>query len=288
MNPAFEMEMPVEEAAAALEAVPDMTGLVVVQPTDLQPYLDACDRRAAAIPKPFDDSSLLECGLTIQFYKETAKMAEGRKAELTEENKDLLATIKWWGERATVCKEKAKGLSVGLNEFIYERQQAAIREQQRLNALAEQERLRLERERREAEQVAQAAAAAGNLEVAAVAEAKAQELAVQADFTVPDVTPVQSKTLDLGCGVTLSGKAPEEEWKLTGWDKAKPLRVTSPLLKELLGDLSKLPDGVQFVLKHADLNPVHLNATFKGGALEFPKPFTKGPKFGGSVLRGSK
>ena len=111
-------------------------------------------------------------------------------------------------------------------------------------------------------------------------------------MTVPVVVPVHTNKLDLGAGATLSGKDPGKEWKLAGSDKAKPMRVLAngkvdPRIASLIGDISKLPPGVLFVLQHVDMNPVHLNASYKGG-LAFPAPFTEGLKFGGSVLRGGK
>lgn len=297
MNLELEMEeAPVEEApivtTVVTEEIPDLTAVTITEPTDFQPYLDILDRRIARVPKPHDEKTLLYCGLTIQFCKDAAKMAAARKLALETAHKPLLDAIDWWGEKKRLAEQRAKELAPGMNEFLYELEQAALRKQQEENAKAEQERIRLDKEREEAEKAARDAANAGNLEVAAAAVAKVEELIVQADMTVPDVVPVHTKKLDLGAGVTLSGKAPDKEWKLAGWDKAKPIRVLAngkvdPRIASLIGDISKLPPGVLFVLQHVDMNPVHLNASYKGG-LAFPAPFTEGLKFGGSVLRGGK
>ncbi len=90
---------------------------------------------------------------------------------------------------------------------------------------------------------------------------------------------MQTKTLDLG-GATLSTKAPKNTYILPGWDKAKPLKLTDPKLAELLRD----PAGLQFLLQHADLNPVYLNKSF--GVIPFPAPFATVPDYSGASVRG--
>lgn len=277
-----------EPPAFTIEAVPDLKALVVKEPTDIQPLIELCDRRAVAIAKPFDDLSLLEYACTIESMKVLERHALKRREAIEETNQALLDGIETWRKIAKACNEKAKKMGSTMNQYIYERDRAALKEQQRLNALAEQERLRLQKLEDDASKAARDKAQAGDVIGAAKSEAKAQQLAVKAEMTTADVVPMQAKTLDLGGGVTLSGKAPDKEWKLPGWDKSKPLRLNSPLLESLIGDMQALPEGVRFLLAHADLNPVYLNATYKGGFIRFPKPFDEGLKFGSSTLRGGK
>lgn len=116
--------------------------------------------------------------------------------------------------------------------------------------------------------------------LASKAENKSNKAELASENVVPTVVQQVSRTIDLGSS-TLSTKAPKNIWILAGWDKQKPLRVTDPKLAELVGDLSKLPEGIQFLLKHADLNPVYLNKAY--GVITFPKPFADAPDYGSSV-----
>ena len=114
-------------------------------------------------------------------------------------------------------------------------------------------------------------------------EAKADKHELAASNVVTIVIPTQAKTIDLGSSMLVT-KAPKKKWILAGWDAQKPLRLTDSKLSALVGDLEKLPEGVRFLLKYSDLNPVYLNKAFC--EVPFPSPFAETKDYGGSQVRG--
>jgi hypothetical protein len=187
---------------------------------------------------------------------------------------------------------KRKGAEVA--KYVDDQRKEAERLQQKAidDAKAKQDELdrkakelsdEAERLRAEAAQAVSPEAAAQLNKQADRAEAKAEQTELKASQVVTQVVPQMSKTIDLGSS-KLATRAPKNIWMLAGYDKAKPLRLTDPKLADLVGDISKLPDGVQFLLKHADLNPVHLNKSY--GVIPFPAPFADVPDYSGSQVRG--
>jgi hypothetical protein len=179
----------------------------------------------------------------------------------------------------------AKAVTMRVNKFIDDRRREKELEQQRINAEAAKKQALLDRQAQEAKDKAAAAAAAGDMVAATVMENKAAILEQKAAEVVPMQVAQQTGKIELEDS-TVSFGGGKKIWSLTGWaDRKKPLRVIDPALAPLVGDLSKLPDGVRFILQHADLNPVHLNASYKGG-MKFPAPFVEVNDYSKSTVRG--
>lgn len=118
--------------------------------------------------------------------------------------------------------------------------------------------------------------------LATKADTKSEKAELAASNVVTEVVATQSRTIDTG-SATFGARAPKKTWILAGYDKAKPLKITDPILASLIGAIDKLPEGIKFVLQHSDLNPVYLNKSF--GVIKFPSPFAETDNYGGSSVR---
>ncbi len=169
-----------------------------------------------------------------------------------------------------------------IGRFIEARRQADAAAQAQANREAAARQAELDRQAAESRERANAAAASGDTSAAIKAESKAITLEQKAASTVAPVVPAQSRTVDLGTS-KLGLKAPKRIWNMPGWDGKKPLPLLDPLLSPLVGDISQLPPSVQFLLQHADLNPVYLNASYKRPGTKFPAPFGESESFTGQL-----
>lgn len=234
---------------------------------------------------PTDEASLQRCGLFIEQCKLATRDTENKRLRVVEPlNQQVHAINDLYNPVRDVFRELGRVATGHANRYLEEQRKAVEREQQRINALAAAKQAELDRKAAEARAEAERLAQEGNTGKAAKLEAKAAQLEQRAAETLPDQVLTVPSTVEVGTG-TLSFKGPKKTWALAGWDKKKPLPLKDPALAPLLGDISKLPEGVQFLLQHADLNPVRLNATYKGGGA-FPAPFTEIADYSGSVLRG--
>lgn len=204
---------------------------------------------------------------------EADRLAREEEARVAQVERDRLAAEqRLKDEAAAIVAAKAAGdrKAAKLAQEALERTQAAeaqkVRDDEAARLAAEEDQERLNK-------------------LAVKADGKAEKAELAASNVTTTVIQQQSKTIDLGTS-KLSTKAPKKVWILPGWDKAKPLRVTDAKLAKLVGDLDKLPEGVRFLLKYSDLNPVHLNKAF--GEVPFPEPFGTADDFGGAALRTGK
>lgn len=241
-------------------------------------------RRLAALLVPKDDASIERIAVLVEFCKKGARAIEAiRKAEL----KPLETEIDRVNSKYNPPKEflllVARGKTEEANKFLDDRRRAAELEQQRLLAEAAKKQAELDRKAQEARAKAEEAATRGNYVAASVQESKALILEQKAAEVVPMQVAVPTGKVELETSTVSFGGA-KKVWNLNGWDKKKPLRVSDPSLASLVGDLSKLPEGVRFILQHSDLNPVYLNASYKGG-MKFPAPFAEVNDYSGSRVR---
>lgn len=284
------LELEMEEETPVVEVLDEALLPTLQQPDQFDQALQGYKAQAGML-MPTDPASMKRCAAFIETCKVASKYAESRRKEIVDPlNKQVKEHNETWMPITKGFDALWREVDGRLSRYIYEQQQLAIAEQQRELARAAQERAALEKKEAEAKAAAAAAAQAGDTKAALKAEAKAEELAMKAEHVVAEVVTVQPKTVDLG-GATLTAKAPAKTWMLTGWDGAKPLKVMNgdkpdPRIASLVGDFSKLPEGVQFLLKVCEMTSVHLNKNF--GVITFPAPFQETMKFGGSVLRGGK
>lgn len=235
---------------------------------------------------PRDDLSVKRCGRVVEQFKLCAKREEAdrkhqlepHEKEVKRINAEIMPVVKIFTEAARLVTER-------VNRFLDDRRRAAELEQQRINAEAAKKQALLDRQAQEAKDKAAAAAAAGDMVAATVMENKAVILEQKAAEVIPMQAAQPLRKVELEESTVSFGGA-KKVWSLTGWaDKKKPFRVIDPALASLVGDLSKLPEGVRFILKHADLNPVYLNASYKGGE-KFPAPFVEVNDYSKSTVRG--
>lgn len=274
-----------------------------VAETDLHPEADAeriiasdPDARAQDIATyqqrvnamvPVDERTVKSCGEFVEQCKLAAKRVEEKRTALTAPlNRQLDDINAIYMPVRDAFKDMAKAVTERVNKFIADRRRAAELEQQRLNQEAARRQALLDQQAQEAKDKAAAAAAEGDTVAATVLESKAAILEQKAAEVVPMQAALPSSKVELEES-TVSFRGAKRVWSLNGWmDRKKPLRATDPALTRLLGDISKLPAGVQFILQHSDLNPVYLNASYKGG-MKFPDPFTEINDYSGSSLRKS-
>ena len=294
MNPSLEMA---DETTTETPLVEVLTEEQVAALTDPQAFLkqiEAVEQLKATL-SPTDELAikrLAALGATATF---SARFAEEQRVTIVGPlNEKVDAANLIWMPIVKRGKATAQEINAIVSKAIDDRRKAAAIEQQRLidEAKAKQDELdrKAKEERDEADRLRQLADQAKTIDEADVLHQQADKLEkkagkdeLKASQVVTTVVPTQSKTLDLG-GVTFSAKAPKKIWILAGWDKQKPLRLTDHKLSALVGDLSKLPEGVQFLLKYSDLNPVYLNKAF--GEVPFPKPFGETDDYKGSSVRG--
>lgn len=248
-------------------------------------FLSMYNQRVNALV-PTDDLTVRSCGEFVEQCKLAAKRIEEKRTALTDPlNKQVKDLNAVYMPVRDAFKNMATVVTTRVNKFLDERRRAAELEQQRINRAAAEKQALLDKQAQEAKDKAAAAAANGD-EVAATAfESKAVILEQKAAEVIPMQVAQTSSKIELEDS-TVSFGGGKKVWSLTGWaDKKKPLRVIDPALASLVGDLSKLPAGIQFILQHADLNPVYLNASYKGG-MKFPAPFVEVNDYSKSTVRG--
>ncbi len=233
---------------------------------------------------PVDDRTVQSIGEFVEQCKLAAKRVEEKRtllvAPLNKQVSEINATYK---PVVDTFLGFAKAATIRVNKFLDDRRRAAELEQQRLLAEAAKRQAELDRKAQEAKDKAALAAEYGDMVTAAVQESKALILEQKAAEVVPMQVAVPTGKVELETSTVSFGGA-KKVWALNGWDKKKPLRVSDPSLASLVGDLSKLPEGVRFILQHADLNPVYLNASYKGG-MKLPAPFAEVNDYSGSRVR---
>ncbi len=263
---------------------------VLVSPADLLSQLEVIKSRAVSL-HPTDELSAKRCAALASTCTFASKHAEAQRTAVTDPlNKQVKDHNAIWQPIVKGFEELARMTKMEVSKWVDGERKKAELEQQKLIDAANAERDRLERkaqaERDEVERLRKEADGKSTIVEAELLhldadrlEKKADKDALRAAQVVTTVAPMQTKTLDLG-GATLSTKAPKNTYILPGWDKAKPLKLTDPKLAELLRD----PAGLQFLLQHADLNPVYLNKSF--GVIPFPAPFATVPDYSGASVRG--
>lgn len=233
---------------------------------------------------PTNPASVKSCGLFVEQCKLAAKRVEDDRTRLVKPLNDQVDAVNGvYMPVRDAFKAMAKAVTERVNKFIDDQRRAAEFEQQRLNKLAAVKQAELDRQADAARRAAEEAAEAGDLKAALKLESKATQLEQKAAEVVPQQAALPSNKVE-GDEATVSFNGPKKVWNLPGWDKKKPLPLSSPMLASLVGDVSKLSPGLQFVIQHADLNPVRLNATYKGGT-KFPAPFAEVNDYSGSSVR---
>lgn len=284
-----ELEEAVEPDVLTEEQVTALAG-----PDALKHQLDVVRERFVVL-KPTDLLSAKRCAALAVVCTVASKHAEAQRTTITEPlNQQVKDANLIWQPIVKGFADLGRMTKEAVARWVDEERKKAEREQQRLideaNARqrALEEKARLERE--EAERIRILAAQCETIADAEVLHQQADKLEKKADKdelkasqVVTPVAPMQPKTLDLGSS-SLSTKAPKNTWMLAGYDKAKPLKLTDHKLAALVGDWSKLPEGIQFLLDHSDLNPVHLNKSF--GVIDFPAPFAVVRDYSGASVRG--
>jgi hypothetical protein len=265
----------------------------LVDPEALKQQLVLIKTRFSALV-PVNELSAKRCAALASTCTFASKHAEAQRTTITAPlNQQVTETNAIWQPIVKGFEELARVQKTAVSKWVDEERRKAQVAQQKLidEAKAKQDALdrKVQEERAEVERLRLEAAQCKTIAEAEVLhqeadrmEKKAAVHEVKASQVVTEVAPMQAKTLDLGSS-SFSAKAPKNTYILPGWDKAKPLRLTDPKLATIVGDWSKLPEGVQFLLKHSDLNPVHLNKAF--GVIEFPEPFAVVPDYSGGSVR---
>lgn len=198
---------------------------------------------------------------------EQVRLNEARRVEL---ERQRLADIRAAEQAIRDGNEKAAREAEARAQAAKEAEEELARkaEAERLEAEAEQARLAKEAEKK---------------------EAKADTLEMKASELVPSMVSEVSKKVELEDSTVSFAGGGKEIWSLPGWDKKEKLRVVfngeaDRRIAKLIGDLDKLPPGVQFILGHCALDPVFLNKSF--GSVKFPEPFAKTKDYSRSSVRG--
>ena len=238
----------------------------------------------ASVLVPTDDLTVRQCAEFIEECKLAEKRQEQKRkdkvgplnAEVTAINALYMPVRDAFGLLWRTVDEK-------VSRYVHEQQQKARLEQQRLIAEAKKKRDEEDAKAEAVRKAADAARQAGDDKLAAKLDARADKAEVKASMITAPIVLAPERTMDLG-GHTLSVNAPKKDWIMAGWDKAKPLPVLDASLAPLIGNTESLPEGLRWLLRFCDINPVRLNAAFKSGE-KFPVPFAETDKFGGSTLR---
>ncbi len=273
------------EVADEVELHPaeDAEKVVNIPQAEREQYLALYQQRVNALA-PIDDLTVKSCGEFVEQCKLAAKRVEDKRTTLTEPlNKQVKDINAIYMPVRDAFQGMAKAVTMRVNKFLDDRRRAAELEQQRLLAEAAKKQAELDRKAQEAKAKAAQALESGDEVAATVLESKAAILEQKAAEVVPMQVAVPTGKVELETSTVSFGGA-KKVWSLNGWDKKKPLRVLDPSLAALVGDISKLPEGVRFILQHSDLNPVYLNASYKGG-MKFPVPFAEVNDYGGSRVR---
>lgn len=275
----------VYEVADEVELHPaeDAEKVVNIPQAEREQYLALYQQKVNALV-PTDDLTVKSCGEFVEQCKLAARRVEDKRTALVDPlNKQVKELNAVYMPVRDAFQNMAKAVTMRVNKFIDDRRRAAELEQQRLLAEAARKQAELDRKAAEAKAKAAEALASGDEVAAAVQESKAMILEQKAAEVVTMQVAVPNGKVELETSTVSFGGA-KKVWALNGWDKKKPLRVLDPALASLVGDLSKLPEGVRFILQHADLNHVYLNASYKGG-MKFPAPFAEVNDYSGSRVR---
>ena len=299
MNPPFEMTIEIEDApiVEGPAHLPDvLTEEQFEALSDPQVFLDqitVIEKLSTAI-LPVDERSLKQLAALGATAANSAKFAEKSRLAVTAPlNEKVNEANALWMPIVKRGKAMAQQIGAVIAKAVDDARRAKAIEQQRLidDAKAKQDEIdrKAKAAREESERVRSEAFLAKTIEEADVLhqqadklEKKADVLDIKSEQVVVKVVEMQGKTLDLGAS-TFSARAPKKTWMLAGWDKQKPLRCTDPALADILGNLNLLPEGVKFLLRYSDLNPVRLSKAF--GEVEFPQPFAVVDEFKGSSFR---
>lgn len=266
-----------------LHPAEDAEKVISIPQAEREQYLALYQQKVNALV-PVDDFTVKSCGEFVEQCKLAAKRVEDKRTALVDPlNKQVKELNAVYMPVRDAFQNMAKAVTMRVNKFIDDRRRAAELEQQRLLAEAAKQQAELDRKAQEARAKAEEAATRGNYVAASVQESKAVILEQKAAEVVPMQVAVPNGKVELETSTVSFGGA-KKVWALGSWDKKKPLRVLDPSLAALVGDLSKLPDGVRFVLQHSDINPVYLNASFKGGT-KFPAPFAEVNDYSASRVR---
>jgi hypothetical protein len=293
MNPALEsVPETVETSEPLLITEGHITALT--DPELLLKSLEGAKRLMVTL-RPTDDITVKQCAALVETCSVAWKHAEKRRTDLVSPHNLIVDnTNAIWQPIVKGFKQLAQLKAAEISQYVEEERQKAQRLQQKAidDAKAEQDRLTREAEaaRLESERIRKEADQAKTIEEAEILHQQADKLEKKADVkelkaeqVVTEVVPQQAKTIDIGTS-SFSTRAPKKTWVLAGWDKSKPLRLTDPKLSKLIGDITQLPEGVQFALRYSDLNPVYLNKAF--GEVVFPEPFGTADEYKGSQSRG--
>lgn len=266
-----------------LHPADDVEKVINIPQAEREQYLALYQQKVNALV-PVDDLTVKSIGEFVEQCKVAAKRVEEKRtllvAPLNKQVSEINATYK---PVVDIFLGFAKAATIRVNKFIEDRRRAAELEQQRLLAEAAKKQAELDRKAQEAKAKAAQALEGGDEVAATVFESKAAILEQKAADVVPMQVAVPNGKVELETSTVSFGGA-KKVWSLGSWDKKKPLRVLDPSLAALVGDLSKLPEGVRFILQHSDVNPVYLNASFKGGT-KFPAPFAEVNDYSGSRVR---
>ena len=283
------------------ETVQDWSAYEVAE-TDFHPEEDAVkivaaspDERAQRIASyqvrvnalvPIDDVSVRSCGEFVEQCKLAAKRVEDKRLAATAPlNKQVTEINGVYMPVRDAFKSMATAVTMRVNKFLDDRKRAAELEQQRINAEAAKKQALLDKQAQEAKDKAAKEAERGNYVAAAVQEGKAMLLEQKAAEVVPMQVAQTSGKVELEESTVSFGGA-KKKWALNGWDDdEKTLSCVSPLLEKLVGDVSKLPEGLRFVLQHSVMTRVILNASYKG-KMKFPAPFVEVNDYSKSTVRG--
>lgn len=295
---AYEVE---EEPVATVELNPaeDAEKVVRIPLAEREQYLSLYQQKVNALV-PVDDITVKSIGEFVEQCKLAAKRVEEKRTLLvTPLNKQVSEINATYKPVVDTFLGFAKAATIRVNKFIEDRKRKAELEQQEILAEAARRQAELDRKAREAREQAAQAAESGNEVKATVLESKATILEQKAAEIVPMQVAIPNGKVELETSTVSFGGA-RKVWSLGSWDKKKPLRVSDPSLASLVGalfntpldrlstlpgeDLTKILEGIRFILQHADLNPVHLNASYKGG-LKFPAPFAEVNDYSASRVR---
>lgn len=260
-----------EEVAVDLHPAEDAEKVVRIPLAEREQYLAVYQQKVNALV-PVDDLTVKSIGEFVEQCKLAAKRVEEKRTLLvTPLNKQVSEINATYKPVVDTFLGFAKAATIRVNKFLDDRRRAAELEQQRLLAEAAKKQAELDRKAQEAKDKAAQAAERGDMVTAAVQESKAMILGQKAAEVVPMQVAMPNGKVELETSTVSFGGA-KKVWSLPGWaDKKKPLRLNDPALSSLVGDLSKLPEGVRFLIQHGDLNQVYLNKSF--GTIPFPAPF---------------
>lgn len=266
-----------------LHPAEDAEKVVNIPQAEREQYIALYQQRVNALV-PIDDLTVKSCGEFVEQCKLVAKRVEEKRTALTEPlNKQVKDINAIYMPVRDAFQSMAKAVTMRVNKYLNDRRRAAELKQQRLLEEAAKKQAELDRKAQEAMAKAAQALESGDEVAATVLESKATILEQKAAEVVPMQVAMPNGKVELETSTVSFGGA-KKVWSLGSWDKKKPLRVLDPSLASLVGDLSKLPEGVRFILQHSDLNPVHLNASYKGGT-KFPAPFAEVNDYSGSRVR---